>query len=474
MTDAIQPFHRIHSSPRDEDRSTASGWTLRLMRLHLGLAGVALLVGTGAVLGLTYSDLSSISVSGGLRITNPGDIYEQSTQVQLALAVFLALISLVPFRAVNLLAQRRRHAIPLARITAFMLLAGFPMSFFLWRLVANLPDDPDDMTTVQQVINDVSLAVLIAAGLLLIQSALAVWYQVWLFLPVSRRALNVGKPASYPALRWLLRIGIGLWLLVIIGLGVALGVLTDWLYELPVSRPDPGALLYATTFEAFNDEWDLYPGRDAAQIMNSQPFGLTGPSVGTPALAGDVLWIKYGSGASDAIVWSTLDRKFNDLDLRVTTQQVSGALDQNQFGVIFRYRDLENFYIFRITSDGYYSLAKVKNGAQERVSDWGVTELIHQGSAANEIRVVARGDTFRFFINGQAVPLCLKGQNTFSMWREPGVCFEGGELTTLYRDRTFKQGRIALAAGTFDGSDIEVIFDDLVILGPEPDVMEVE
>ena len=64
--------------------------------------------------------------------------------------------------------------------------------------------------------------------------------------------------------------------------------------------------------------------------------------------------IKHGSPGTDEVVWSTLDRKFNDVDLRVTVRLMDGPIDQNQYGVIFRYRDEENFYLFRITSDGYY------------------------------------------------------------------------------------------------------------------------
>jgi hypothetical protein len=53
--------------------------------------------------------------------------------------------------------------------------------------------------------------------------------------------------------------------------------MTDWLYELPVPRPDPGELLYATSFDAFNDEW-TFPGRDEAQIVSTSQIELAGLS----------------------------------------------------------------------------------------------------------------------------------------------------------------------------------------------------
>jgi hypothetical protein len=261
----------------------------------------------------------------------------------------------------------------------------------------------------------------------------------------------------------------------VIALGLTLGVLTDWLYEVPVARPEPGQLLYATTFDAFNDEWDIYPGRDSAQIVNSETLSLASTESHAAPLAGNALIVSYGSPMSDEVVWSTLSRKFNDIDLRVTTQQISGPVDQSQYGVIFRYRDKMNFYIFRISSDGYYLLAKVNDGVQEKISDWGVSEAIHQGQAANEIRIVARGDEFRFSVNGQPMPLCLKGTNETSMWASwegPGICYTD-QLTFIYKDDSFKQGRIALAAGTLDGSAVAVAFDDLLMVGPDPAAMTV-
>jgi hypothetical protein len=467
MTETIQPFHRA-ADRSESTHGRAVGWTLRVMLLHFALAGIALFAGALILVGLVYTDLSKIDLSGGLRIVNAGDIYSRDTQIRLAGAVALGLLSLIPFRAVRNLGQRRQGRIGLARLTALMLLAGFPASFIVWRMVANLPDSPGDMTTVQLAINDVSWAVLIVAGLLLLESLLAVWYQIWLSLPNVKRQLGIDGVPANPLFVRLRTIGIGLWLVVMIALGGALGVLTDWLYEIRVAKPQPGQLLYATSYDAFNDEWDLYPGRDSAQIVRAGALTANGADSPVTPLAGDVLVIKYGSGLSDQVVWSTLNRKFSDFDLRVTTELVDGPVDQNQYGVIFRYRDPQNFYVFRITSDGYYLLAKVENGIQDKVSDWGQMDAIRQGSATpNEVRVVARSDEFRFFVNGQPVPLCLKGENRFSMWQAPGVCVQGGELTTVYQDLTFRQGRIALTAGTIDGSDIEVAFDDLIIVGPE-------
>ncbi len=170
------------------------------MLLHFTLAGIALFMGALVLVGLVYSDLienrSERRVADRQSRRHLRARYADQTRV----AVALALLSLIPFRAVRHLGQRRRSGIGLARLTGLMLLAGFPASFIVWRMVANLPDSPGDMTTVQQVINDVSWAVLILAGLLLLQSLLAVWYQVWLSLPGVQRQLGIDDIPANPLL----------------------------------------------------------------------------------------------------------------------------------------------------------------------------------------------------------------------------------------------------------------------------------
>lgn len=476
MAQQIEPFRRVENIRASQAIPAWPALTQRLMLVHFTLFGLALLLGTAALFGYLYSlELERIDFSGGLRISRPGDIYEADFQWKVLGVLLLVGASVVQFQTVNLLAQRRRSALLLARMSAVLLLAGLPVGVMLWLMSGQ---DTEDAGLVQQVLSDVPWLVRLVAALSVFQALLALWYIIASLLPPMRRYCRLQAPLVNPLLRRVRRVSVILWLLIIIALGVTLGVLTDWLYELPVAESDPGELLYATTFDDFNDEWDLFPGRDSAQVLDMGALASDSPLEPHPALAGQVLVVKYGAGASDTVIWSTLDRKFGDFDLRVTARLLEGPIDQNQFGVIFRYRDAQNFYVFRITADGYYSLVRVQNGVQETISDWGITDVIAQGDAPNTLRVIGRGDTFTFYINDTLMPLCLKGENENSMWANwegPGICFTD-ELRLSYEDDTFKQGRIALAAGTIDGSDVRVAFDDLVIVGPDPeiDVMAIE
>ena len=293
---------------------------------------------------------------------------------------------------------------------AVLLIASGALSWWLWNSELDIPGAP-----VSLVRNGLRAVALVLA----VQAALAVLYAIRLSSPV-RAALAAGDAPPDSPVRRLRTAGVALWVAVVAGLGITLGVATDWLVEIPVPAPEPGELLYATTFEADTDlaEWDLYPGRDAAAIVTVTDLVFEDTVPDGESLSGQVLQVIHGAPYPGEVVWSSLNRKFNDFDLRVTAQQVAGPVDQNQYGVIFRYRDDENFYIFRVTSDQYYSVARVKDGIEEKISDWGVSDAIR--AAANEIRIVARGATFQFYVNGQLMPLCLRGENRTSMWSGAG------------------------------------------------------
>jgi hypothetical protein len=457
MADVIAPFHRLSDSTEVERPS----WSLRVMQAHFALAGIVLFFGALGLVATLYQEFDSVDLGWNLRLERTGKIYEAGTQVKLLVALVLAGASVVQLQAVKFLHQRRRGAVSRARAAALMLVGGIPVAWYVWGLELDVPGLP--VTLVRQVVR-------VGAVLLALQGLVAVWHLVRLMSPVGAESLE--DETGNRLLRRVRQTVIVLWLALVFVTGLTLGVLTDWIYELPVSEPDPGALLYATSFDDSTDfaEWDTYTGRDSAQLIPVDDLDLGEGQ--DRSLTGNALVIAYGSPYTNQVVFSSPHRKFNDLDLRVTARPVSGPAD-NQYGVFFRYRDRENYYGFFISGDGYYSLVKRQDGVFSEISAWGESDAIRQGKAANEIRVVARGDMFRFFINNQPVPLCLRGDNLTSMWTGPGECYTD-ELTYTYRDSDFKQGRVALAAGSsVDLSEAVVVaFDDLIILGPDPDVVE--
>lgn len=228
--------------------------------------------------------------------------------------------------------------------------------------------------------------------------------------------------------------------LVLVGLLLLIRVTSPDSIAPPV--PEPDELLYATTFDNFNDEWDLYEGRRSAQVEDG------------------MLKISIDVANNGSFAW--LDRIFGDFDLTAEATQLAGP-DDNGFGVIFRHLDPDNYYHFLISGDGYYKVTRVKDGQAETLTaDWRESEYIKLGvGQTNVIRVVGRGDQFQFYINGALIDdLCL-GENV--------VAFNcaGGELSDVLVDSALRYGHVGGGALSFNTPGVVVGFDNVVIVGPE-------
>lgn len=219
----------------------------------------------------------------------------------------------------------------------------------------------------------------------------------------------------------------------------------DWHYVVP---SEPGAVLYAATFDAFLDDWDLYEGRLSAQVENGA--------------------LVLEAGTENSLPFSAAAPYFGDFDLTVQAQALDGPLN-NGFGVVFRLRDPRNYYLFLVSSDGYYRVVREVDGVQRELSTWIPSPLVNQGiGALNHLRVTARGDSFGFFLNGQPLALCLPDDPAhYSTYNElTGTCQDGSMVTTLV-DGSISAGRLGVIVMTLDEPGVRVAFDNLVVYGPE-------
>ena len=227
----------------------------------------------------------------------------------------------------------------------------------------------------------------------------------------------------------------------------------------PDVRPaQPGQLLYVTTFDSFADDWDLYAGELAAQIADAGQ---------NPVLRLTVDDVQAGG-------FTVLEPYFADFDVIVQANQ-SGGPDNNGFGLLFRHQNNDNYYAFLISGDGYYQVTRRLEGVDDVVSDWAPLAGIHQGQAANTLRVIGQGDTFTFLINDVQVPLCLTIWNPAA----PGECQISGDVpegqsrwsseAVVWQlvNAALPNGQIGLAARSFDERGVQVDFDNLIVCGPQ-------
>ena len=132
--------------------------------------------------------------------------------------------------------------------------------------------------------------------------------------------------------------------------------------------------------------------------------------------------------------------RFGDVQVEADAERMGGPM-QNLFGLVCRSANLENFYFFAISSDGYYGIGKVKDG---RVSILGqammaYSPVILQG-APNHLRFDCIGGTLKGSVNGQ--------------------------FLALGKDADFTSGEAGLMAGAPGSPGVDVAFDNFVVYKP--------
>ncbi len=244
--------------------------------------------------------------------------------------------------------------------------------------------------------------------------------------------------------------------LVMIAIGLAL--LVGCQAAVPIPRA--GQLLYVTTFDAFNEDWQLFQGELAAEIVGTD--------------AGPALQISVDALQSGA--FTVLEQEFGDFDVKVDVLQVAGPLDLDApgFGILFRHRDNNNFYAFMISGDGYYQVVRRLNGVDEELSDWAPTPAIVQGLVVNQVRVVGQGNAFKFFVNDVQLPICTTIWNPLVAGEcqvpaavpggEPTWSPEGASMVLV--DDALARGKIGLGARSFAQAGVRIYFDNLLVCGP--------
>jgi len=142
-------------------------------------------------------------------------------------------------------------------------------------------------------------------------------------------------------------------------------------------------------------------------------------------------------------LWSNPDLDFDFTDTSIFVDAtVSGGDEDNDFGLICRYRDDENFYFFVISSDGYYGIGKVSDNVQQLVGMESMppSEVIRQGKLTNQLQADCIGNTLRLYVNGT--------------------------LLAETQDTDFTSGNVGLMAGSFANPGTDVHFDNFVVREP--------
>lgn len=132
---------------------------------------------------------------------------------------------------------------------------------------------------------------------------------------------------------------------------------------------------------------------------------------------------------------------FTDVRIQVNATKIAGP-DDDDFGIVCRSKDKNNFYFLIISSDGYFGIGKVQDGSQELIgiNEMPPSESIIQGRATNHLRADCVGNNLSLYVNGI-------------------------QLATV-KDSDFSSGDVGLVAGTFVIPGNNVHFDNFTVLKP--------
>jgi hypothetical protein len=139
--------------------------------------------------------------------------------------------------------------------------------------------------------------------------------------------------------------------------------------------------------------------------------------------------------------WSVAGKRFRDVELGVESILLNGPLD-NHFGLICRYQNDRNYYVFLISSDGYTAIGKMRDGAYQVLGSGNMqySEAVQQGNAVNQIWAECNGDQLTLAVNRQTV------------------------IET--HDGDFVEGDVGLLAGAYETAGVDVFFDHFAVLQP--------
>jgi hypothetical protein len=141
-------------------------------------------------------------------------------------------------------------------------------------------------------------------------------------------------------------------------------------------------------------------------------------------------------------MWGVANRGFDDVAIKVRSQQVSApSNDNNDYGVMCRVDPEGAGYFFLISGDGFFAILRGDADEEfDQLNDWTSSTVINQGNSANDIQATCEGNTLSLRVNG--------------------------ELLASVNDSRYESGDIALTATSYEAESTEVHFDNIEVARP--------
>jgi hypothetical protein len=202
----------------------------------------------------------------------------------------------------------------------------------------------------------------------------------------------------------------------------AVGVLTNWdKVQKFATSFNTSEVLFQDEFSNPNSGWEQY----------------TDPSGNISDYVNGSYRLFVNENATD--VYANPGKSFSNISVKVTTQY-NGGPEDNMFGIICRYQDVDNYYELVISTDGYYGIGKTVGGVFSWLGadDMQASEFIHTGGSTNQIQADCVKDKLTLYANGH-------------------------KLLETQDNSIATSGDIGLTAHAFDDVGVDISFDHLLV-----------
>jgi S1-C subfamily serine protease/antitoxin component YwqK of YwqJK toxin-antitoxin module len=146
-----------------------------------------------------------------------------------------------------------------------------------------------------------------------------------------------------------------------------------------------GALVYNENFRANKERWEAKVEGSSSQITNEDDVSLY--------LSNDYNTSRYN--------YITLDQT-SDYSIESVIQKKYGKGNEG-YGILFGFKDWNNYYQFLISEYGSYIILGKFEGVNIKICEWTKSNAINIGNKRNLLKVMKFGDEFIFSINGDVV-----------------------------------------------------------------------
>jgi len=182
-------------------------------------------------------------------------------------------------------------------------------------------------------------------------------------------------------------------------------------------------------------------------LLVTEEFSITPNGWGTMGRSGGEIGFEYEGltikvNTPNFMFWTVNGSKFVDTRIEADAVLIEGP-DNDNFGVICRFKDNQNFYAFVISHDGYYGIFKLMDGVITMGNETGnldYSDAIRKGGVVNHITATCQGEILSLTVNDT--------------------------LLSQIQDSSFSEGQVGLIASAYSTPGVKVLFDNLEIYQP--------